>query len=114
MLRATAQKKLTNVMGHERGPRCYSEVCPELGLDDIHTPDDSLRFGNAQISGVECWRRLGARSRSWHCCRAPARIVDDGDGDGDLPACVPEAFVHGFAILDVSLARLWPSPLSWA
>jgi hypothetical protein len=43
-------KKLTNVMGQERGHAFYVEILDVLGLDELRDPNDNARFGDELIT----------------------------------------------------------------
>ncbi|MFV8749859.1 hypothetical protein ACNOYE_04860 [Nannocystaceae bacterium ST9] len=44
-----ALQKLTNLMGADRGRRFFDQMLDQLGIDELATPQDSLRFGEALI-----------------------------------------------------------------
>ena len=49
MSQNAALQKVFNVMGAERGRAVVDETLKQLGMLELKTPDDRLRFGNALI-----------------------------------------------------------------
>ena len=47
---SAALQKLTNLMGLERGQQFYRETLAQLGMNELDSPNDGLRFGNELIS----------------------------------------------------------------
>lgn len=42
-------QKLVNVMGHDRGVSLYCDVLASLGIEELSTAEDRVRFGDALI-----------------------------------------------------------------
>lgn len=49
MSSAAAMQKLVNVMGTARAGELTEQVLRQIGLQELRTPDDRLRFGQALI-----------------------------------------------------------------
>ena len=64
LLRAAIEHKLTNVLGRRLGPEYYRELCRDLGLEDVTTPDEALRFANALIEQGGLLASVGRSVRS--------------------------------------------------
>jgi len=49
MSQSAALQKVFNVLGAERGRTVVEQTLKELGVRELRTPDDRLRFGNELI-----------------------------------------------------------------
>ncbi len=49
MSQQAALQKVFNVMGADRGRQIVDQTFRQLGVRELKTPDDRLRFGNALI-----------------------------------------------------------------
>lgn len=51
--------KLESILGKERARELIAEVCNELGIDSVQTPNDRLAFGEALIDRGGLFEAIG-------------------------------------------------------
>ncbi len=54
-----ALQKIINLMGDDKGRRFYDETLRSLGMEELRTPNDSARFGNALIERGGVYASIG-------------------------------------------------------